>query len=40
MQDGAIDQMRATNEVTSADVGWRALFAFVAQWPATADAGR
>ena len=28
--------MRA-NEVTSADGGWRALFAFRAQWPATAE---
>jgi hypothetical protein len=25
------------NEVTSADGGWRVLFAFVAQWPATAE---
>jgi hypothetical protein len=25
------------NEVTSADGGWGVLFAFVAQWPATAD---
>ena len=23
-----------SNEVTSADGGWRVLFAFVAQWPA------
>jgi hypothetical protein len=25
------------NEVTSADCGWRVLFAFVAQWPAAAE---
>ena len=25
------------NEVTSADGGWRVLFAFVAQWPAAAE---
>jgi len=25
------------NEITSADGGWRALFAFVAQWPAAAE---
>ncbi len=25
------------NEITSADGGWRVLFAFVAQWPAAAE---
>jgi hypothetical protein len=25
------------NEVTSADGGWRVLFAFAAQWPAAAE---
>jgi len=25
------------NEVTSADGGWRVLFAYVAQWPAAAE---
>jgi hypothetical protein len=25
------------NKVTSADGGWRVLFAFVAQWPAAAE---
>lgn len=28
---------RRANEVTSADGGWRVLFAFVAQWPAAAE---
>jgi hypothetical protein len=28
------------NEITSADGGWRVLFAFVAQWPATAEFSR
>jgi hypothetical protein len=28
---------RKANEVTSADGGWRVLFAFVAQWPAAAE---
>jgi len=28
------------NEVTSADSGWRALFAFCAQWPAAAEFAR
>jgi hypothetical protein len=26
-----------SNEVTSADGGWRILFVFVAQWPAAAE---
>ena len=25
------------NEITSADGGWRVLFAFVTQWPAAAE---
>ncbi len=29
--------MRAANEITSLDVGWRDLFAFVAHWPAAAE---
>ena len=28
---------KRANEVTSADGGWRVLFAFVAQWPAAAE---
>jgi len=28
---------RTANEVTSADGGWPVLFAFLAQWPATAE---
>lgn len=27
----------AANEITTADGGWRFLFAFVAQWPAAAE---
>jgi hypothetical protein len=27
----------SANEITSADGGWRVLFAFVAQWPAAAE---
>ena len=30
-------EMIAPNEVTSADGGWRVLFALVAQWPAAAE---
>ena len=30
---------REANEVTSADGGWRVLFAFVAQWPAASEPG-
>jgi hypothetical protein len=29
--------IRRHNEVTSADGGWRVLFAFLAQWPAAAE---
>ena len=29
--------MNAANQITPADGGWRALFAFVAQWPAAAE---
>jgi len=29
--------MSAPNEITSADGGWRVLFAFVAQWLAAAE---
>jgi hypothetical protein len=29
--------MTAANEVTSADGGWRVLFAFLAHWPAAAE---
>jgi hypothetical protein len=27
----------SANEITSADGGWRVLFAFVARWPAAAE---
>ena len=27
---------KTPNEITSADGGWRVLFAFIAQWPAAA----
>jgi hypothetical protein len=29
--------MQMPNEITSADGGWRVLFAFIAQWPAAAE---
>jgi hypothetical protein len=29
--------MTTANQITSADGGWRVLFAFVAQWPAAAE---
>ena len=29
--------MSGAHEVTSADVGWRVLFAFLAQWSAAAE---
>ena len=31
------NKMTPPNEVTSADGGWRVLFAFVAPWPAAAE---
>jgi hypothetical protein len=31
------ETMDGPNEVTSADGGWRVLFASVAQWPAAAE---
>jgi hypothetical protein len=33
-------RFRPPNEVTSADGGWRVLFAIAAQWPAAADFSR
>ena len=30
-------EAQVTNEVTTADGGWRVLFAFVARWPAAAE---
>ncbi len=32
-----MNQRYTPNEVTSADGGWRVLFAFLIQWPATAE---
>jgi hypothetical protein len=29
--------MPPANEITSADGGWRVLFAFIAQWPAATE---
>ena len=37
MNYSLIQPILLPNEVTSADGGWRVLFAFIAQWPAAAE---